>query len=189
MKQGGHSRATHRWLGKLQKNVEPEPRYLIPALQYVQSEEGYLPPEAMAAVAAHLGVSESKVFGVASFYSLFHFEPRGRNTVTVCRGTACHVRGSGVLLRELEKNLEIEDGGTTRDMLFSLQTVACFGSCALAPVVVMNDRVSGRQTTQSVKKLVDDIRASSTTPEPSKKAAGRRRSSKRKRRKASSRHA
>jgi NADH:ubiquinone oxidoreductase subunit E len=159
MKTPARSPATQRWQRKLEKNIEKESRYLIPALQYVQSEAGYLPAEAMTAVALHLGVSEAKVFGVASFYSLFHFEPRGRNTVTVCRGTACHVRGSGALLAELEKLIGVQAGGTSEDMAFSLETVACFGSCALAPVVVVNGKVYGRQTAASVKKLIDDIRA------------------------------
>lgn len=161
MNKGVSSAATRRWQRRIAKKFEPEQRYLIPALQYVQSEEGYLPPDAMAAVAAHLGVSEAKVFGVASFYSLFHFEPRGKNTVTVCRGTACHVRGSGGLLRDLEKMLGISAGSTSDDMLFSLETVACFGSCALAPVVVINDKVYGRQTTTSLRLLIDSIRAES----------------------------
>jgi NADH:ubiquinone oxidoreductase subunit E len=158
MNKGVSTTATRRWQRRIAKKFAAEQRYLIPALQYVQSQEGYLPPDAMAAVAAHLGVSESRVFGVASFYSLFHFEPRGRNTVTVCRGTACHVRGSGGLLRDLENLLGIEAGSTTQDMLFSLETVACFGSCALAPVVVINDKVYGRQTTASLKLLIENTR-------------------------------
>lgn len=158
MNKGVITAATRRWQRRIAKKFAAEQRYLIPALQYVQSQEGYLSPDAMAAVAAHLGVSESRVYGVASFYSLFHFEPRGRNTVTVCRGTACHVRGSGALLRDLEKLLQIKAGSTTQDMLFSLETVACFGSCALAPVVVINDKVYGRQTTTSLRQLVENIK-------------------------------
>jgi NADH:ubiquinone oxidoreductase subunit E len=101
---------------------------------------------------------------VASFYSQFHFEPGGRNTITVCRGTACHVRGSGAVLRELEKHLDVSAGGTTHDHQFTLETVACFGSCALAPVVVGNGRVHGRQTGTSAKALIDMMRVAAPAP-------------------------
>jgi len=179
MNKGVSTAATRRWQRRIAKKFASEQRYLIPALQYVQGEEGYLSPDAMAAVAAHLGVSESRVFGVASFYSLFHFEPRGSNTVTVCRGTACHVRGSGGLLRDLEKLLGIKAGSTTEDMLFSLETVACFGSCALAPVVVINDKVYGRQTTTSLKLLIENIRQEQTAGAVAGKKGGKKRSRKR----------
>ena len=139
------SRSVEKWKKKIARKFESKPQYLIPALQYVQSEEGYLSPEGMSAVSRFLNLSEAKVYGVASFYAQFHFEPRGRNTVTVCRGTACHVRGSGPILADLERKLAVQAGGTTDDLSFSLETVACFGSCALAPVVVANGRVHGRQ--------------------------------------------
>ncbi len=146
------------WKEVLAARFEPRRESLIPALQYVQQEAGYLPREAMAAVAEHLGVPQAKVFGVASFYSQFHLSPQGRHTFTVCRGTACHVRGSARLLSDLQKLLGLEPGGTTEDLQFSLETVACLGSCALAPVVV-EDKVYGRQTEASVKRLVENARA------------------------------
>ncbi len=146
------------WRDDLAERFDRRPEQLIPALQYVQAREGYLPREAMAAVAEHLGVPQAKVFGVASFYSQFHFSPQGRHRITVCRGTACHVRGSARLLADLEAMLGVEPGGTTEDMQFSLETVACLGSCALAPVVV-EDKVYGRQTSASVKRLVEHARA------------------------------
>jgi len=142
-----------RWRKEITRHFEPLPETLIPALQHVQRQAGYLPREAMTAVAQHLRVPESKVFGVASFYSLFHMKPRGRTQITVCRGTACHVRGSARLLTELENALEIRAGGTTADMAYSLEAVACVGACALAPIVIM-DKVYGRQTTASVRKLI-----------------------------------
>ncbi len=159
MNKGATTAAVKRWQDKISNKFEPLPRYLIPALQFVQQQEGYLPPEAMTAVARCLRVSEAKVFGVASFYSLFHFEPRGRHTITVCRGTACHVRGSAALLQDLEKKLGLKAGGTSEDLEFSLETVACFGSCALAPVVVADARVHGRQTSATATRLVDDLRS------------------------------
>jgi len=145
------------WRTRLAERFEQRPESLIPALQYVQGEAGYLPPEGMTAVAEHLKVSRSKVFGVASFYAQFHFEPRGRNTVTVCRGTACHVRGSAKLLSDVERQLGMKAGGTTRDLEFSLETVACYGSCALAPVVVINNVVHRQQTSSSLATLLAGV--------------------------------
>ena len=159
------------WRARLAERFESRPESLIPALQYVQDCAGYLPPEGMTAVAEHLAVSRSKVFGVASFYSLFHLKPRGRHQLTVCRGTACHVRGSARLLSDLEHMLGITAGGTTPDRLFSLSTVACVGSCALAPVVV-KDKVYGRQTSASVKGLVEAIRTGTGGATPAGRARG-----------------
>lgn len=149
--------ATERWRGKIAKQFDPKPEYLIPILQFVQGEEGYLPPEAMEATARHLRLPTSKVYGVASFYAQFNFEPQGKHNVTVCRGTACHVRGSGPLLRDMETRLGIGPGETTKDLGFTLKTVACFGSCALAPVVVVNGRVHGRQSKASLKTVIDHV--------------------------------
>ncbi len=142
------------WQARIAEKFDSISDYLIPILQYVQGEEGWLSAQAMAAVARHLRLPPSKVYGVASFYAQFHFTPQGRNKLTVCRGTACHVRGSGPLLREMEHSLGIEAGETTEDMSFTLETVACFGACALAPVVVLNNVVHRQQTTASLKSLV-----------------------------------
>jgi NADH-quinone oxidoreductase subunit E len=160
-----------RWKTRFAKEFEPVPASLIPALEAVQKEEGYLPRAAMTALARYLKLPEAKVFGVASFYSLFHLTPRGRHSIMVCRGTACHVRGSGRLLAELEKRLGIEAGCSTPDMLVSLETVACLGSCALAPVIV-KDKIHGRQTSASVKKIVEEILAlrRASAPAGNKKA-------------------
>jgi NADH-quinone oxidoreductase subunit E len=117
---------------------------VLPLLQKVQREFGYLPKEAVPELARFLGASESQVFGVATFYSQFRFSPPGENHITVCCGTACHVRGSAALLKELRRKLSIRAGETTPDGKFSLDTIACFGSCALAPVAVINGKVQGR---------------------------------------------
>ena len=127
---------------------------MIPVLQQVQLALGYLPSSAMRRVAEFLRVPESTVFGVATFYAQFKFVPMGRNTIKVCRGTGCYVKGSPRILDEMEKLLGIKDGGTTPDMEYSLETVACFGSCALAPVVVVNDRVYGRMTPEKARALI-----------------------------------
>jgi len=147
------------WIEKFSQRFEPKPQYLIPILQFVQCEKGHLTPEALREVARYLRIPESTVFGVATFYAQFHFTPRGRNKVTVCRGTACHVRGSASLLREIENQLGVKPGETTPDQRFTLETVACFGACALAPVVVLNDRVHGRQTSASVKRQIEEVDA------------------------------
>jgi NADH-quinone oxidoreductase subunit E len=157
MSQDASSASIDQWHKKIAGKFDSRPQYLIPVLQYVQSEEGYLPTEAMTATARFLGVSESKVYGVASFYAQFHFEPRGRHIITVCRGTACHVRGSAGILQNLEKRLGVHAGETTKDLNFSIETVACFGSCALAPVVVADTRVYGRQTSTTANRLVDQL--------------------------------
>lgn len=127
---------------------------LIPILQQVQQALGYLPEEALQRIADFVKVPESTLFGVATFYAQFKFVPVGRNIIKVCRGTGCYVKGSPRILDEMEKLLGIKDGGTTPDMEYSLETVACFGSCALAPVVVVNDRVYGRVTAEKAKELI-----------------------------------
>jgi NADH-quinone oxidoreductase subunit E len=157
MKTAAAKREVESWKKRLGECFDLRPGNLIPALQFVQENAGYLPREAMTAVAEYLRIPQSKVFGVASFYALFHMKPRGRHQISVCRGTACHVSGSGRLLSDLEEMLGIQPGGTTPDMMFSLETVACIGSCALAPVIV-KDKVYARQTSASVKKLVETIR-------------------------------
>ena len=120
---------------------------LIPIMQEVQGELGYLPEEAITEIAHFLGLSSSDIFGVASFYSQFRFERQGEHTVRVCQGTACHVRGAKRIMETVSQELGIQPGGTTEDYKFSLERVACFGSCALAPVVVVDDQVYGRMTT------------------------------------------
>jgi NADH-quinone oxidoreductase subunit E len=127
---------------------------LIPILQQVQQVFGYLPEEAMKYIADFVDVPECSVFGVATFYAQFKFRPVGRNIVKVCRGTGCYVKGAPRLLDELENRLGIKDGETTPDGEYTLETVACFGSCALAPVMVVNDRVYGNVTVEKIRKIM-----------------------------------
>jgi len=127
---------------------------LIPVLQKVQEELGYLPEEAISEIALFLGISESEVYGVASFYAQFRFVPQGKHAIKVCQGTACHVRGSWRILEAVERELGIQPGGTTKDYKFSLERVACFGCCALAPVVVIDKTVSGRMTIAKAKEIL-----------------------------------
>ena len=134
-----------------------DPSGLIPALQAVQEKVGYLPPVAFENVARHFNVPESTVYGVATFFAQFHLTPQGRHRVKVCCGTACHVRGSGRIMSAVQKKLGIGPGETTSDLAFSLERVACFGSCALAPVVVADDEVHGRMTPDKALKLIKSM--------------------------------
>jgi len=129
---------------------------LIPILQDVQEEFGYLPEEAMMAIAKAIGVPESRVYAVASFYAQFRFTPMGRNHVMVCRGTACHVRGAARILEEAERHLDIKEGETTEDLEYTLETVACIGCCGLAPTIVINDTTYGRLTPKDIGKIFDE---------------------------------
>ena len=127
---------------------------LIPILQEAQESFGYLPTEVMQKIARFLRLPESVVYGVSTFYAQFTFIPTGKRRVKVCRGTACHVRGGVRILREVEKRLGIKPGETSSDMEYSLETIACFGSCALAPVMVVNKNVYGRMTTTKVGQIL-----------------------------------
>jgi len=119
---------------------------IIPLLQRLQDEYGHVPREVVLSVCERTGLPASRVYGVATFYEQFHLEPRGRHLIRCCRGTACHVRGGRKVLDTVERVLGIRDGETTADMLFSLETVACLGACALAPVMVFDGRYHGKMT-------------------------------------------
>jgi len=131
---------------------------LIPILQEAQEQFRYLPLEVMLEIARFLRIAESAVFGVSTFYAQFKFVPTGRQTVKICRGTACHVRGAPRILDEVEKQLGIKPGETTDDLEYSLETIACFGSCALAPVMVVDNNVHGRMTPRKVAEILGDTK-------------------------------
>lgn len=155
------SLSSDAWRKQIAGQFDSKPEYLIPILQYIQEDAGYLPPESMLATARHLRIPESKVYGVASFYAQFNFEPQGEHRITICRGTACHVKGSGRIESELSGYMGVPPGGTTEDLLFTLEAVACVGACALAPVVVVSGDVYADQSVASVKKTVDKLRKQS----------------------------
>lgn len=140
------------------------PHITIPALQSVQEKLGYLPKDAIVAVAKTLGLPIGEVYGVVTFYAQFRLRPIGKNVITVCRGTACHVVGSLGILKELEKILGIYAGDTDEKREFTLQTVACFGACARAPVIVTEKlnvpgmKVHGEMTKMKTRNLVDEIK-------------------------------
>jgi len=123
---------------------------LIPLLQFVQREIGYLPERSLREIARLTRVPAASVFGTATFYSQFRLQPVGKHMVRVCRGTACHVRGGARILREVEKQLGIKPGESTPDLKYALETVACVGACALAPTMVIGDDTYGQMTTKKV---------------------------------------
>ena len=132
---------------------------LIPLLQRLQETYGYLPPPVLAHVSEITRIPPTQFYGVATFYAQFYLEPKGKHTVRCCRGTACHVRGAVQVLDAVQKLLKINDGETTDDLMFSLETVACLGTCALAPVVVVDDTYCGKATPESVEQTLSAIMA------------------------------
>ncbi len=131
---------------------------LIPILQDIQEEFGYLQPEALEEVARFCHVSPVEVYGVATFYAQFKFHPVGENTIMVCQGTACHVMGGGRVLQEVQNQLGIHPGDTTEDGKFTLETVACIGACALSPAMVVNKKTYGRVKTENITEILHETR-------------------------------
>lgn len=130
---------------------------LIPVLQDVQEKQGYLSKETILKISDHLKLPASKIYGVASFYNQFRFQPKGKFIVQVCRGTACHVQGSAKVLEALKNTLKIEPGETTRDGLFTLEVVACIGACGLAPVISINNEFFARVTPEKIEKIIKEF--------------------------------
>jgi len=128
---------------------------LIPLLQQTQATLGYISAEALAALSLFLRVSENEIFGVASFYSQFRFVPPGRNSIKVCLGTACHVRGGQILCEAVERELGIRAGQTTDDGRFDVQRVACLGCCALAPVLQVAEDIHSRMSVTRLKGVLE----------------------------------
>jgi len=140
---------------KALSGFEGKTNEVIPMLQAVQDEFGYLPEEAIREIADMIGLPESKVYGTATFYSQFYFSRRGDRTIKVCLGTACHVRGGMQVMEALEREMGINAGDTTEDYKFSLERVNCVGSCALAPVVMVDDDVFGRLVPKQAKEVLE----------------------------------
>ncbi len=137
---------------------EPKREYLVPALQEVQERDGYISEAAVEALAKYFNLSKADIYSVVSFYAQFKFTKPGKHTIKVCQGTACHVRGSGNLLKALKQRLGIEEGQTTPDGLISLEHVACLGACALAPAMVVDDKVYGRLTLPELEKILKELK-------------------------------
>ncbi|MBN1296679.1 NADH-quinone oxidoreductase subunit NuoE [bacterium] len=131
---------------------------LIPILQDVQEALGFISKESVVQIGEHLHLPASKIFGVATFYNQFRFEPVGRYHIQICRGTACHVKGSAAVLETIKRALKIESGQTTRDGMFSLEEVACLGACGLAPVIAVNGRFHAKITPEDIQGLLNTYR-------------------------------
>jgi NADH-quinone oxidoreductase subunit E len=131
-----------------------ERKNLLPILQMVQQELAYIPPEAIQMVAEHLEIAASVVYGVATFYNQFRFNPPGKHPVKVCLGTACHVKGGEIILENFARKLGIQDGDTTPDREFSIDRVACVGCCALAPVALVGETVHGHMAPSKVEGMI-----------------------------------
>ena len=136
-------------------DLRDTPGSLMPIMQAAQDIYGYLPYEVQKIISDELQIPVEKVYGVATFYAQFNLNPKGENTVSVCLGTACYVKGSGLVFEEIEKQLGIADGECTSDGKFSLDTCRCVGACGLAPVMLVNDDVYGKVTPDQVKGILD----------------------------------
>lgn len=128
---------------------------LIPVLQAVQNQIGYLPTEALETISREMKIPPSEIYGVATFYAQFHLKPRGRHVIRVCRGTACHVRGSLKILDSVKEITGVAEHQTTEDLRFTIEPVACIGACGLAPVMMIDTQTFGRLTPDMVKGILD----------------------------------
>ena len=131
--------------------------YLIPILQETQEAYGYLPPPVLGWVSERTGIPTSRMYGVITFYAQFYTEPHGKHLVRCCRGTACHVRGGKKILNTVRNLLGIDEGESTADMLFSLETVACLGACALSPVMVVDQNYYGKMTGRRAEQILQGL--------------------------------
>ena len=128
---------------------------LIPVLQKAQGVSGYLPKPVLETIARELRLTTAEVFGVVTFYAQFHLNPRGKHIIRVCQGTACHVRGGAKILEAVSEHLKVKPGETTRDLEFTLETVACLGACGLAPVMMVDDNTHGRLNPLDIPGILD----------------------------------
>lgn len=142
-------------LGKLLDQYRDYKGALIPVLQEAQNIYGYLPKDVLKRIAKELRIPFSKVFGVCTFYAQFHLKPRGRNIIRVCLGTACHVRGGEKVFEAAQQSLGVEPGGTTEDLRFTLETVACIGACGLSPCMMVNEDTHGRLMPKKVGEVLE----------------------------------
>lgn len=153
----GHKELTPDAISGILRHHDAKRENLIPMLQELQNAQGFVSPHVVEAAAKYLDISENEIYGVASFYTQFRFTRPGEHMIKVCLGTACHVRGGERIKSEFGKLLGIGPGETTPDHKFSLERVACFGSCALSPVVVIDDTVYGRMSPKKAGELLKEL--------------------------------
>jgi len=151
---------------KMMQDYEGERADLIPVLQRAQEADGYLSAGAISRISRWLKVSEHEVYGVATFYAQFRFNPPGKHRIKVCLGTACHVVGARNFIEVLKADMNLSHGETTPDGEFSLERVACLGCCALAPVVVIDDEVHGRMNRVKFMELLETLKQAGQPPQP-----------------------
>ena len=147
-------RAILKQIARKFTNFEKKRQSLIPILHMVQAELAYLSPQALNMAAGYLKIPKSEIYGVATFYNQFRFQPPGKHPIKVCLGTACHVRAGDIILENFERKLKICEGETSDDREFSLERVACVGCCALAPVAVIGETVHGHMAPSKVEGLL-----------------------------------
>jgi len=139
-------------------NGNLNPSYLIPLLQEIQQDYGFLPRRVLEHVSKESGIPLSRMFGVITFYEQFYLKPQGRHTIKCCRGTACHVKEGKKIGETISEILKVQEGETTEDGLFTFETVACLGTCFLAPVVMIDDEYFGELTQQKITKIINQFR-------------------------------
>jgi NADH-quinone oxidoreductase subunit E len=140
-------------LDDILSNYKGDNSELIPLLQDIQSNLGYLSEDAIKQVSKFTGVSESEIYGVATFYTQFRFTPVGKKHIMVCKGTACHVKGAPQIIEGIERHLGIKEGEVTLDLDYSIESVGCLGCCALAPCAMINEDVESNMTLKDIKKM------------------------------------
>jgi NADH-quinone oxidoreductase subunit E len=148
----------------IMQDFEGQPADLIPVLQRTQEADGYLSAGALRRISRWLKVSEHEIFGVATFYAQFRFCPPGRHHIKACLGTACHVQGGEQMLDVLERRLDVRPGETTADGEYDLERVACLGCCALAPVVMIDDKTHSQMSVLKLQRLLDEREKHTSAP-------------------------
>ena len=147
---------TSAQLEKILKRHDHQSSNVLAILQDIQASENYLPRKTLEEVAEKLNISLARIYKLATFYRVLSLTPKGRHLVNVCMGTACHVRGARMVLERLERDLGVQEGGTTQDLNFSLDTVRCVGCCSLGPVVVIDDEIYGKLNQEKASKVLKD---------------------------------
>ncbi len=158
-------------ISKIVKKYGAKPTALIMILQDIQKHYNYLPKDALEAVSKKMKLPLAQIYGVATFYKSFSLEPKGKNHICVCTGTACHVRQADVIVDRLERELGISPGETTADKEFSFETVNCLGACALGPLVTANDEYYGNMTVSKVEKMLQELKARKAGKKPAEEVA------------------
>lgn len=148
----------YKEIGKVLTDEQKKRGMLIYAFQQIQKEYNYLPEDKLNELSEKLDMPLSEIYSTATFYKHFYFEPRGKNVVSVCTGTACHVRGAAKVLQKLEDEFGIRHGETTKDLSMTLETVGCVGCCGLAPVVTVNEEVVGDVGPKKVNEIIDKVK-------------------------------